>query len=149
MKDLENFLDHDDMMSDGIDDNGEDTICQQNRRKEEISAIKWLGTYKDSEHGLNQTRGGQMRSTIINLMEASTKKSRKRWRNVYMPAFREFYQKYRHINAPFSHPQLGSLVTNFCSGVILIPPKFETDINSACGRRRGIEQPSAEGLIKN
>jgi hypothetical protein len=47
-----------------------------------------------------------------------------RWEE-YMPAFRKYYEEMGHVNAPSTHPILGTLLTSIRTGDTQVPPQFE------------------------
>tara|TARA_Y100000741_G_scaffold237075_1_gene181417 strand:+ start:10079 stop:11662 length:1584 start_codon:yes stop_codon:yes gene_type:complete len=54
----------------------------------------------------------------------------KRWKEKYMPAFREYYNKAQHLNVPCAHPNLGSLIHQIRQGNTQIPPQCKEELFS-------------------
>ena len=52
----------------------------------------------------------------------------KRWEEEYMPAFRNYYDKETHANAPSAHPILGQLLRSIRYGHTEVPPQFEEEL---------------------
>jgi hypothetical protein len=93
----------------------------------DVRERKYITEFTTYLNGLNATTGGQ-RGFLVALREAKAKHAYLRFLNEYMPAFRVFYEKHGHVNAPCSHPILGRLLPCLRSGHTPIPIEFEEDL---------------------
>ena len=91
---------------------------------------KFISEFDTFNNGLNSTKGGQGRGWMVAMREGIAKKAYMRFLNVYMPAFRDYYQAKGHLNVPKSHLTIGPLMINIRSGNTQIPPQFEEELHT-------------------
>tara|TARA_B110001450_G_C17641648_1_gene489535 strand:+ start:266 stop:2014 length:1749 start_codon:yes stop_codon:yes gene_type:complete len=91
---------------------------------------RYISEFDTYLNGWNRTKGGQGRGWLVTMREAQAAYTFARFRDVYMPAFRDFYKKETHVNAPRSHPILGIPIHGIRRGNTTIPPQFEDELLS-------------------
>ena len=69
---------------------------------------------------------------MVSLHEAIQKQTYLRFRDVYMPAFRQLFEdnNREHCNPSQSHPIIGKLVNRIRTGHTTVPPQYEDELLS-------------------
>ena len=91
---------------------------------------KYISAFDTFVNGFNRTRGGQGAGWLVAMREAMARAAYERFRDTYMPAFRDYYEDEGHVNAPFTHLILGKLLNNIRTGHTQVPPQFEEELRS-------------------
>ena len=91
---------------------------------------KYISAFDTFVNGFNRTRGGQGAGWLVAMREAMARAAYERFRDTYMPAFRDYYEDEGHVNAPFTHLILGKLLNNIRTGKTQVPPQFEEELRS-------------------
>ena len=91
---------------------------------------KYISAFDTFVNGFNRTRGGQGAGWLVAMREAMARAAYERFRDTYMPAFRDYYEDEGHVNAPQTHPILGQLLASIRTGHTQVPPQFEEELRS-------------------
>ena len=139
----------DELMGMGLDVRNQRTV-----KRDEIWRVEYMPKFRDyhKDNGhINVSQSHPVLGSLVNVIRTGhttippqyedelvgmgldvrnqcTVKRDERWEKWYMPAFRDFYEKHEHINAPRPHPVLGSLVHSIRRKHTIIPPQYEDEL---------------------
>ena len=94
----------------------------------DVKEQAFIARFDTYRNGWNSTAGGQGRGWLVIVREAIAKATLKRFETVYMPAFRDHYKEFKHVNAKRDHPVIGKLLNSVRTGNTAIPAKCEDEL---------------------